>query len=80
MDALPFNTMQTEKFNFFIPEWVESYKEINVLRTINLGSHMLLWGEPVHEKVLKPASAHLFHIPFLLYLYQKRKKIEYPPA
>lgn len=80
MDALPFKTISTEKFKFFIPEWVESYKEINIRRTINLGSHMLLWGEPVHEKILKPASAHLFHIPFLLYLYQKRKGLEYPPA
>jgi len=80
MDALPFKTLLTEKFNFFIPEWVESYKEINIVKTINLGSHMLLWGEPVHAKTLKPPSAHLFHIPFLLYMHQKARGYDYVMA
>jgi len=80
MDDLPFKTVPTDQFNFFIPEWVESYKEINIIKTINLGSHMLLWGEPVNEKTLKAASAHLFHIPFLLYLHQKRRGLDYTMA
>ena len=80
MDALPFKTIPTEQFRFFIPEWVERYKEINIIKTINLGSHMLLWGEPVHEKIFEPGAAHLFHIPFLLYLRSKHLGCSYPLA
>src|SRR5436309_258440 len=44
-DSLPFKVKRTDKWNFFIPDWVESYKEIKILKNIDLGSHMLLWGE-----------------------------------
>ncbi|MBS1597816.1 MAG: hypothetical protein JST75_06305 [Bacteroidetes bacterium] len=78
MNSLPFNTIQTEWFKFFIPEWVESYREINIIKTINLGSHMLIWGEPVHEEKLQSISSeHLFHIPFLLHLHQKGRGFHY---
>ncbi len=77
MDALPFKTIETQNFHFYIPEWVESYKEIEIIKTLDLGSHMLLWGKLANEKKLKTVSYHLFHIPFLLYLHQKRKGYNY---
>jgi hypothetical protein len=80
MDSLPFHTMQTEVFGFYVPEWVESYQEIALVRTMDLGSHMLLWGETVNNKTLKSPSLHLFHIPFMLYLHQKKRGQEYPAA
>ena len=80
MDSLPFKTRQTDHFNFYIPGWVESYKEINIVKNINLGSHMLLWGESVNEKKLMEDSPHLFHIPFLLYLHQKNAGYGYKQA
>jgi len=80
MDSLPFASVKTEKFQFDVPEWVESYKEISILKTLNLGSHMLLWGEPVNEKRFKPPAAHLFHIPFLLHLRRKKFGDEYENA
>jgi hypothetical protein len=67
----PFEINRTELFNFPIPIWANSYKEIRIKKTLNLGSHMLLWGEEANEKQLNSASQHLYHIHFLHYLHQK---------
>ena len=77
LDLLPFKVITSENFGFYIPDWVESYKEIRIVRTINLGSHMMLWGEVVNQKKLKTPTDHLFHIHFLLYLHQKKKEFSY---
>ena len=76
-DSLPFKIKQTDNFGFLIPEWAESYKEIQILKTKNLGSHMMLWGEIINEKTLKQPSDNLYHIHFLLYYHQKLKKQDY---
>ena len=77
LDLLPFKVITSENFGFYIPDWVQSYKEIRIERTINLGSHMLLWGEVVNQKILKTNASHLYHIHFLLYLHQKKKGFNY---
>jgi hypothetical protein len=76
--SLPFGVVPSETYDFPIPEWADSYKEIRIVDTMNLGSHMLLWGEEVNEKILNPSRQHLFHIHFLHYLHQKRKGLDYP--
>jgi len=73
LSLLPFKTIPTKQFDFPIPEWTERYKEIRIIKTINLGSHMLMWGEVVHEEILKPSSPHLYHIHFLQYFFQHAK-------
>jgi hypothetical protein len=78
VDQLPFKVSSSETFNFYVPEWADDYTEINLLKTVNLGSHMLLWGEVQNKCILKPATSHLFHIHYLLHLYQKRNQFEYP--
>jgi hypothetical protein len=78
LDALPFPVMETEQFGFYIPSWVEKYREIEIIKTVNLGSHMLLWGKSTNEKILKSPLGHLFHIHFLLYIYQQRRGLNYP--
>ena len=40
---------------------------------MNLGSHMLLWGEEINEKYLSEPHGHLFHIHFLHYLHQSKE-------
>ena len=70
-DSLPFKTIKSEKFLFYIPEWVDSYKEIEILKTINLGSHMLLWAKVINEKKLSPSTGNLYHIHFLQFLNEK---------
>jgi hypothetical protein len=78
IDKLPFGVLTSPAFGFWIPDWADSCKEIRILRTIDLGSHMLLWGEPVGETVVGPASEHLYHIHFLQYLHQKQNGSAYP--
>ncbi|HEY0177851.1 MAG TPA: hypothetical protein VGC08_15820 [Pedobacter sp.] len=75
---LPFKVISTENFGFYVPEWVDSYQEISIYKTMDLGSHMLLFGEVSDGDVLKESAGNLFHIHYLLYLHQKRKTIAYP--
>jgi hypothetical protein len=74
---LPFDIIQSEIYDFPIPAWASSYKEIRIVKTMNLGSHMLLWGEEINEKDLTGPSWNLFHIHFLHYLHQQRKGLAY---
>lgn len=75
---LPFKVISSETFGFPIPEWANRYKEIRIVSTMNLGSHMLLWGEEVYEKYIHESRGHLFHIHFLHYLHQKKRGLNYP--
>ena len=77
VDRLNFQVCTTRHFGFYIPAWVESYKEIRVLETMNLGSHMLLWGEQVGEHELTAHSDHLFLVHFLHYLQKKNTGYNY---
>jgi hypothetical protein len=78
LSELPFATLPTRNFGFHVPEWVESYKEITIDKTIDLGSHMLLCGQWKEEVQLKPATPRLHHIHFLHFLYLKSKGLNYP--
>jgi hypothetical protein len=73
----PFETFKSELFGFPIPVWANSYKEINIHRTLNLGSHMLLWGEEVNERKINTPTSHLYHIHFLHFLHQKNMGLSY---
>ncbi len=75
---LAFGVFPSQLFGFWIPDFVEGYKEIKILRTMNLGSHMLMWGVPVGETRIKPDTPHLYHIHYLLYLHQKARGFSYP--
>src|SRR5579862_1537899 len=76
--SLPFGTIETANWGFYLPEWAESYKEIEITRSIDLGSHMLLWGDIVYEHRLKESSGNLYHIHFLEWLCQRNKGKFYP--
>jgi flavin reductase (DIM6/NTAB) family NADH-FMN oxidoreductase RutF len=76
--TLPFGLIQSETFGFPVPEWANSYKEISIVRHINLGSHMLLWGEEVNQKYISDPRGHLYHIHFLHYLHQHGSTRAYP--
>lgn len=78
VNALPFDIIESEKFHFPVPAWANSYKEIAIEKNINLGSHMLLWGEEINEKKISAPHGHLFHIHFLHYLHQQKKGNTYP--
>jgi len=78
LDQLPCPVMPTRQFGFYVPEWVESYKEVRIMKTVDLGSHMLLFGEWTEDMVLKPATPRLHHIHFLHFLHQKNHGKAYP--
>lgn len=80
VSLLPFPTITTEQYGFYLPEWVESYKEIIIMQTINLGSHRLLWGKISNEKKLLPSTGGLFHLHFFSWLLLKKNKISYQPV
>lgn len=75
--ALPFPVLLTDHFGFYIPEWTESYKEIQLIHTVDLGSHMLLWGEVIAERQLNTASPGLSHIHFFEWLQLKNNGFKY---
>jgi len=78
IEEYPFRVVRTKEFGWYIPEWAESYKEIHIQRTVNLGSHMLLWGKWSENHILKPDTPHLHHIHFLHFLYLKNKGAQVP--
>jgi hypothetical protein len=74
---MAFATLPSKEFGFHIPEWAESYKEIRIRRTLDLGSHMLLLGECATEVQRAPATPRLHHIHFLHSLYLKKRGLSY---
>jgi hypothetical protein len=77
-DQLPFGVIASRRWGYYLPDWVESYKEITIGKTLNLGSHMLLCGEWDEEVVLRPETPRLHHIHFLYFLYAKGGRLAYP--
>ena len=80
LDMLSFKTFCSKNLEFPVPEWAEKYNEIKINTSINLGSHMLLWGESFHEEIINEPDTNLYHIHFLLYLHNKRMEINYTLA
>ena len=73
LERLPFKTVESKNFAFPIPSDASRYNEINLIRSINLGSHMLLWGESKYGEINSVANEQLYHIHFLLDLFLERK-------
>ncbi|MCF6128465.1 hypothetical protein L1S35_02195 [Flavobacterium sp. AS60] len=72
IDALPFSILETNLYQFPIPESVIQYDEIEILKTLNLGSHMLLFGKTINTIVVNENTANLYHIHFLTHLNQNQ--------
>jgi flavin reductase (DIM6/NTAB) family NADH-FMN oxidoreductase RutF len=76
-DSLGFGIIRTGQFGMYVPDWATSYREVKIARTLNLGSHMMLWGETVNQSALGPAAENFFHVHFLHYLHQKKRGVPY---
>ncbi|MCF6131633.1 flavin reductase family protein [Flavobacterium wongokense] len=68
LDSLPFDLKPTQEFEFPIPEAAIKYHEIEIKKTLNLGSHMLLWGKAINTVTVNEEKPNLYHIHFLNYL------------
>ena len=62
LDDLPFDTLDSELFKFPVPDFSASYKEIEIIKSQELGSHMLLIGKVLNHKQIRNKSSSLHHI------------------
>ena len=80
LESLAFQTFPSKSFGFPVPAWVDSYTEVKISKTINLGSHMLLWGHRVDEVVFEKPSRPLYLVHFLHYLHHQHSVPDYKLA
>jgi flavin reductase (DIM6/NTAB) family NADH-FMN oxidoreductase RutF len=73
---LPFGTTGSELFGFPIPDFVGSYKEIEIIQHKKMGYHMLLVGKVVNKKMIRKNPSSLHHISFLQFKKGNYKSIE----
>lgn len=65
MDKLPFSVNESEVFHFPVPNFVGSYKEIEIIQHRKMGYHMLMVGKILNHKIIRQNSSSLYHISFL---------------
>jgi hypothetical protein len=73
---LPFKTTESELFKFPVPDFVGSYKEIEILSNKKMGYHMLMVGKVLNSKQVKSNPSSLYHIGFLEFQNSNYKKID----
>ncbi|MCR8559974.1 hypothetical protein KXD93_20145 [Mucilaginibacter sp. BJC16-A38] len=64
-NQLPFKTTESELFKFPIPEFIGSYKEIEIIANRKMGYHMLMIGKVLNKKKRKENPSSLYHVGFL---------------
>ena len=63
-EELPFVTSESSLFKFPVPGFSSAYKEVEIIKHINLGYHMLLIGKIVNAVQLREDDVSLYHIHF----------------
>jgi hypothetical protein len=76
IDELPFSTNESELFHFPVPDFVGSYKEIEIIHHKKMGYHMLMVGKVLNYKKLRSNPASLYHVSFLQFREGNYKGIE----
>lgn len=75
-DQLPFKTTESELFGFPVPDFVGSYKEIEILHHRKMGFHMLMLGKVVNSKKIRENTASFYHVGFLQFQKSGYKSVE----
>jgi flavin reductase (DIM6/NTAB) family NADH-FMN oxidoreductase RutF len=75
-DHLPFKTTESELFGFPVPDFVGSYKEIEIITNKKMGYHMLMVGKVLNKKLVKDDPSSLYHIGFLQFQKGNYKSID----
>jgi flavin reductase (DIM6/NTAB) family NADH-FMN oxidoreductase RutF len=76
IEDMPFGTSKSEQFGFYIPDFVGSYKEIEIIQHKKMGYHMLMVGRVVNFKKINPKPESLYHVGFLQYQMGNYKNID----
>lgn len=72
LHKLPFSVIKSKLYQFYLPEFVSSYKELRIINHMDLGSHMLLIGEVMHSQSLTEGNDCLHHLHFIQFLERDR--------
>ena len=64
---LEFSTTESKLFKFPVPDFSSSYWEVEIIKHINLGYHMLLVGKICNTVQLREDDRSLYHIHFLAF-------------
>ncbi|HLK30538.1 MAG TPA: hypothetical protein VKT28_18295 [Puia sp.] len=72
---LPFKIFESEALKFPIPEFASEYKEVEIIKHYNLGSHTMLVGKVVNSKKIKNHLASFYHVHFF-----EQANVNYPGA
>ncbi|MDB5087861.1 MAG: oxidoreductase RutF, flavin reductase family [Mucilaginibacter sp.] len=75
-DHLPFKTTESELFRFPVPDFIGSYKEIEIITNKKMGYHMLMIGKVLNKKQVKDDPSSLYHIGFLQFQKGNYKSID----
>jgi len=75
-DQLPFKTTESELFKFPVPDFVGSYKEIEIISNKKMGYHMLMIGKVLNKKQVKSNPSSLYHVGFLQFQGGNYKSID----
>jgi hypothetical protein len=67
LDALPFRTSKSEIFEFPVPAFSSSYKELEIVNHQILGSHCMLLGKIANSNKLTENRSSLYHIHMFAY-------------
>jgi len=65
---LPFELTQSELYKFPIPDFSASYKEVEIINSKTIGSHVLMIGRVVNQVNIRPGSRSIYHIHFFEYV------------
>ncbi len=75
-DQLPFKTTASELFGFPVPDFVGSYKEIEIIHHKKMGFHMLMLGKVVNSKKIRENTSSFYHVGFLQFQKSNYKSVE----
>ncbi len=75
---LPFDVFHSGLFNHPVPEFALGYKEIELVKNVQMGSHYLLVCKLLNEKELKPEEPYLYHVHSIHQLHLRKINLAYP--
>lgn len=68
IESFPFAVSNSEQFNFPVPDFSSSYKEMEIIEHRELGYHMLLLGRIINAKDTLPEPSLLYHVHILEFM------------
>ncbi|MBS1687763.1 MAG: flavin reductase family protein [Bacteroidetes bacterium] len=65
---MPFELVKSELYAFPVPAFSASYKEVKIINSKKIGSHVLMIGKVVNKKEIRPDECSVYHIHFFEYV------------